>query len=297
MANTLNNMQAQIFADSAILKFNSLLAPVTAFSKSFNPTSGQKGSTVRVPVFSTLTGGAFDNYTAGNETQTGVDITLDQHVNTKFHITDREAAESGADYFRDLGAQAGKATAKKVLETIMAQITAANYGNAAGDVLIKAAAEFDVKQVAALRAKMSAKGVPAVDAAIILQSDWYVALLQDTTLTAASFGTADAIQNGRIPTLFGFNGVYECSMIPTNSENLVGYVTAPQALGIAVRYLEPQSNTRYDEVGKVTDEESGLSLGIRIWFDPATGKRHYNCECLFGVKTLDGAALVRILSA
>jgi hypothetical protein len=291
-------MQARIFADAAIRKFNDILLPLAAISTSFESEAKRRGDTVRVPVFPTLTAASFSgDYSAADKTITGVDVSIDQHYFSSVAMTDREVAESPADYFTNLGQQEAKAVAKQVLTGVMSTITAAAFGNAAGDKLVVASTAFNAESIADLRGKSVKKGIPAGDAAIVLGPDYYVALLKDTTLNAGALGSPQAVQDGKVPRLFGFNNIFECNFVPGNSENLTGFVCSRQALAAAIRYLAPQSTDGLIDAGMVSDDESGITLGVRVIPQPLAGKVHYVTECLWGQKALDGAALVRILSA
>lgn len=298
MANTLTSMQARIFADSALKKFNDFLAPIAAFSTGFNAEAARKGDTIRVPVFPTVTAGTYaGDYSGTDQTITGVDISLNQHVFYSVAFTDRELAESPADYFGNMGAQLGKAVAKKVLTTVMANITAANYGNAAGDKLVVAEASFAASSVTSIRQKLAAKGINAMDAALVLSLGNYASLLNSNNLLAYAIGNGTTQQNGKIPALYGFENVIESNIVPSNSENLTGFACAKQAIGVGMRYLAPQSNAALIDAGMVSDDESGVTLGVRIIPDQLHGKVHYVVESLFGSNVTDGAALVRVLSA
>jgi hypothetical protein len=298
MGNTLTTMQARIFADSAISKFNQFLAPINAFSTGFNAEAARKGDTIRVPVFPTATAGAFGgDYSGTDQTITGVDISLNQHVFYSVAFTDRELAESPADYFGGMGAQLGKAVARKVLETVMADITAANFGNAAGDKLVVAEASFAATSVTSIRQKLAAKGIPANDAALVLSIGNYASLLNSNNVLAYAIGNNDAVTKGEINGIYGFGKAIESNIIPSNSENLTGFACAKQAIGVGMRYLAPQSTAALIDAGMVSDEASGVTLGIRVIPDQLHGKVHYAVEALFGSAKTDGDSLVRILSA
>lgn len=298
MSNTLTNMQARIFADSALKKFNDFLAPIDAFSVGFNAEAARKGDTIRVPVFPTVTAGAYaGDYSGTDQTITGVDISLNQHVFYSVAFTDAELAESPADYFGNMGAQLGKAVAKKVLTTVLANITAANYGNAAGDKLVVAEASFAATSVTSIRQKLAAKGINAMDAALVLSLGNYASLLNSNNLLAYAIGNNATQQTGKIPSLYGFENVIESNIVPSNSENLTGFACAKQAIGVGMRYLAPQSKESLIDAGMVSDDESGVTLGVRIIPDQLHGKVHYVVEALFGSAVTDGSALVRVLSA
>ena len=64
-----------------------------------------------------------------------------------------------------------------------------------------------------------------------------------------------------------------------------------------MRYLAPQSNAALIDAGMVSDDASGVTLGIRVIPDQLHGMVHYAVECLFGSAVTDSAALVRVKSA
>ena len=291
MANTLTNLQARIFADSAILAFNKWTAPLTAFSRGFNAEASRKGDTVRVPVFTRLKAKAFGatGYKGDDLFQAGADIALNVHKLTTFGITDREAAESPANYFRDLGYQAGKATAEAVVTDVMGDITAANYLDVADvdKVQLGATAALTTADVGKIRKALAEKGVRIDGAALVLDHTRFNDLLSSATMHADSFGGTEAIRSGVIPSLFGFSQVIECGVIPANGEKLVGFACAPQAIGVAMRYLMPQVPGSYDSTGMVSDAESGAVLGVRIYGDPQQGVKNMAVEALYGHAALD----------
>lgn len=298
MPNTLTNTQNQIIADAAVLEFNLALAPLRAFSLDLSPSPQQPGATVTVPVFATRTAGAFNgDYAGGDSTVVGVDVTLNQHIFNSAHVTDREVAESSIDYLGNLGKQGGRSVAKGVLDYFFGLVLAANFGNTAADKVTKPTADFDAKTVADLRQKAVDKGMEPSDCALVLNSAAYTALLKDTTLTSSFYGGSEAVRQGVIPSLFGFRQVIEAPTLPTNSQNLAGFVAAPQAIAGAMRYLRPYSTEGLADSGMVSDEQSGATLGFRVIPQQLAGKTHYVTEALFGAAKVDGKAMVRLVTA
>jgi hypothetical protein len=298
MANTLTNTQNQIIADAAVLEFNLALAPLRAFSLDLSPAATQPGAKVTVPVFATRTAIPFaGNYAGGDSTVIGVDVTLNQHIFNSAHVTDREVAESSIDYLNNLGKQGGRSVAKGVLDFFFGLVTAANFGNAAGDKLIQAPNSVTANTVADLRNKAVAKGMMPSDCALVLNSAAFTSLLKDTTLTSSMYGGPEVIRSGTIPSLFGFRQVIESPTLPTNAENLIGFVAAPQAIAGAMRYLRPVSTEGLADSGMVSDEQTGATLGFRVIPEQLAGKTHYVTEALFGASKVDGKTIVRLLSA
>jgi hypothetical protein len=91
--------------------------------------------------------------------------------------------------------------------------------------------------------------------------------------------------------------VIEAPTLPTNGENLIGFVAAPQAIAGAIRYLRPFSTEGLADFGMVSDEQTGVTLGFRVIPEQLAGKTHYITEALFGASKVDGKAIVRLLAA
>lgn len=298
MSNTLTNTQNQIIADAAVREFNTLINPLRAFSTDYSPAPTEKGKKVTVPVFPSHTAAAFaGDYSGPDGAVTGVDVTLDQHYFVSRHITDKEAAESSVNYLDNFGRQNGAAVARSVLANLFALVTAANFGNAAGDKLVVAAASFSADTIADIRAKVTAKGIDPSACALVLNSAYFTALLKDAVIIANPAFGGEAIRSGMIKNLFGFAEVHEAPTLPANGENLGGFACAPQAVGVAMRYLMPQSTKSLEDYGSVSDEVTGATLGFRVIGEPLAGKTHIVSEALWGSAKVDGKALVRVLTA
>ncbi|MDA7622596.1 hypothetical protein N8693_01385, partial [Verrucomicrobia bacterium] len=112
---------------------------------------------------------------------------------------------------------------------------------------------------------------------------------------ASKYGNSSAIRDHQADRIHGF-GIHEYSGIPTNSENLAGFVCHPSALIIAARApatpVHP-SLTVVDSVESVT----GIPLQFRQWYDRNNGEHKVSLGLLYGVQIGNPQALKRILSA
>jgi hypothetical protein len=71
-------------------------------------------------------------------------------------------------------------------------------------------------------------------------------------------------------------------MVASNTSTKVVFAH-PSALAIASRYLEPQVGAgAYMDARPVTDEKTKITLGTRMWVDPAAGKTYFTAEFLGG---------------
>merc|ERR1711916_389014 len=106
-----------------------------------------------------------------------------------------------------------------------------------------------------------------------LQKD---AAIQD----ASSYGSPDAIREHSAGLVHGF-GVIEYTAIPTNSENLAGFVCHPSALLIAARQVADPNNPLVKTLNTV-EPVTGLPLQFRYWYDRNNGKYMVSIGLLYG---------------
>jgi len=86
-------------------------------------------------------------------------------------------------------------------------------------------------------------------------------------------------------------------LIPGNSENLVGFAAHPSAFAIAMRYLKPTDGHKYSKAEPLTDPATGITIGVREWYDENSGSIRKVWECQFGHVLGIAAGLKRITSA
>jgi len=297
MANTINaNLQNNIISQSALDQFTSILAPVQAFSSSFNDEASQKGKTINITTLSNTTSAAnfAGSYASQDTTYGTTTITLSGHKFVTWHVTDTEASQSSAVELQRFGYQKGGDLAKAVYQDILSAVTNANFG-AAG--FVGAAATFDADDVADLRGSAVAANLPVDQCALVVDSTYFTALLKDNNLNPAmTYGDADVIRGGRIPSLFGVGNLFETTALPGNGENLVGFLAHPSAMAVAMRYLQPINGKEYISARRLYDEESGMVLGYREFYEASTGTQTAVLEAVYGYSVALGGSLIRMTS-
>ena len=297
MANTINSgLQNNIIAQSALEQFTSILAPLNAFSASFNDEAAQKGKTINIPTLSNTASAAdfAGTYSAQDTSYGTTTITLDGHKFVTWHITDTEGSQSSAVELQRFGYQKGGDLAKAVFQDILAEVTNANYSSK----ITVTSGDFDSDEVADLREDGLDANLYPDQCALVLDNAYFTSLLKDTDIShAMNYGSAEVIQGGRIPSLFGIKGLYESNSIPGNSENLTGFYAHPSALAVAMRYLEPLNGGEYISARRLFDEASGMVMGYREFYDTSTGTQTAVLECVYGKEVAVAGNLIRIVSA
>ena len=297
MANTVAaGLQNNIIAQSALDAFVEILAPLASFSQSFNDQAAERGATINIATLANTSGTVGDfagTYSSADTSFATTAINLNQHKFCTWHVTDTEVSESTAVELERFGYQKGGELAQAVFQNILANVTASTYP--ASTVI--AADDFGVDDVATLRGEMAAIGAPANQCNIVVGTDYFANLLQDSSLTADAFGSREAIRDGYVPSLFGLNGIFESGAIPGNSENLTGFICHPSALAVAMRYLEPVNAQEYISARRLVEPKTGMVLGYREFYTPSTGTQTAVLEAVFGSQPAIAADLHRITSS
>lgn len=299
MANSVHaNVQNNIISQSALEQFASILAPLNAFSTSFNDEASQRGNKVTIlNLGNTSSAKAFDpakGYETQDVTYGQTQINLSTHKFVTWHITDRDRLDSSAVELERFGYQKGADLAKEVFQDICKSITNANFGSKK----IALTADFDADDVADMRSTALTNNLPIEGCSLVLNNGHFTNLLKDSAVASAlNYGSSDAIRGGNVPSLFGIPSVYETNSVPTNSENLQGFLAHPCGLAVAMRYLEPSNSQEYISARRISDPKSGLVMGYREFYDAKMGVQTAVLECLYGKAKGRPEGIVRLVTA
>lgn len=275
------NFNDAIYAQEVLNAFVAALTPIKAFSRDFSGATAAKGNAVYVPRIDAVTATTFNqSYTGTGGTINTITVTLDKHRIQTIDLTDVQQLNSSAARIENFAAQQGKALAKIVLQDIWSVITTTNFTAA---TVTTAAANWSKTQARAMRKALAADNVSMENISLILSVDAYDALLGDSTINQAyAYGSAAAIQEGKIPRLMGMS-VYESNVIPLNSISLNSFACHPDSIAVAMRNINAVvPDGVYQGLEVLTDPASGISMGYRRYYDGGTGKTHASVECLFG---------------
>jgi len=294
MANTIPaGLQNNIISQSALEAFTAILAPLKAFSTSFNDEAAQRGKTINIPTLAnTASAATFSGtYSSQDTTYSTTAITLDQHLFVTWHVTDTESSQSSAVELQRFGYQKGGDLAKAVFQNVLDVVKGANYSSK----VEVTAANFDADEVADLREDGLDQNLYPDQCTLVLQNDYFTSLLKDTDIShAMNYGSAEVVQGGRVPSLFGIKSIYESNSVPDNSDDLKGFYCHPSALAVAMRYLEPINTQEYIAANRLTDEDSGIVLGYREFYSPDTGTQTAVLEAVFGKTVGIAENLIRV---
>ena len=204
--------------------------------------SSQSGKTVQVPIYPEVAAAALTEGTdlASTAVSTSsVTITVAE-VGVQAVLTDLAAQAAAGDVAGDLGRVLGEAVAKKMDKDLIGLFTGFSQGFGA------AGAELTVADFFKAAATLSTNGASGVISAVIHPHQAY-ALKANMTNTFVNPNGGDlqneAMRSGYVGQLAGIN-IYESSNIAIDaSDDAIGAVFVPSALGLAVCWdvkIEPQ---------------------------------------------------------
>lgn len=282
---TYTNLNLSRLANAALDSFTKRMLPLNAFSRSFSPESvtRTRGNVVLVPLVGTLTATTFGNsYAICGGTKSVVTVTISRHKVVHIGQHDLDAANNSESSLDSLFAQAGRALAQAVVEDVLTLVTTANFG-AVGS----AVSSTDIG-MAALRAgklALDQANAPSDNRNCLIDAVGMDALLAVTNFIQASlFGDRAVVRDGNVNHALGMD-FYTLNSSFTSAASVNAFFCTPEAIAIAMRYLEPQRPTSYDAAQAVTDPQTGATFGIRDYFDPGTGTRYVALEANYGYST------------
>lgn len=296
MANTLDSgLNGTLISQAGLDAFVGAFAPMQAFTTDFDPAPASKSDTIQVPYVPAASAAAdfAGTYTRQDSTLNKRTITLNKHKFVSWYLSDVAIAKSPAVALERFGMQKGYQLAKAVFQDILSAVTNANFGAAAHTGV---AANFDFADVIDIKQACDAADMPEAPRSLVLGSSYYNALLKDSVIKDASALGATANQTGSLPNLSGFV-TYRSSLVPANAENLVGFAGYPSAIVTAMRYLQPTGRSQDGVYRPVADENTGITLGYREFYDNDKGEVVAILEAFYGYAVGEASALKRIVSA
>lgn len=290
---TLTNVNDTIISQNALQAFTEMLAPLSVFSKSYSDETEKKGSAVMVPLFGNLSATTFNqDYEVGGGTITGVTVNLNIHKIVPVDLTDAQVANSSVADLEKWGIQAGQALATAVITDIFSLITSVNFG---APVITTTSGNWSYAQTNKLRRLANTNKLPQNGRTLFLDPTAMEALLNDSAIKGSFFTQlAQSVATGLAINVAGWQ-VRESNLILTTDVQYA-FGVVPDAIALAVRYLQPQNPGAYDAVAKLTDAATGLTIGYRRHYQPAKGKHFANFECLWGRAVGLSTGLLRVSS-
>lgn len=297
MGNTIDaGLKKETVLNIFLEAFTAHLLPLSVFSRDFSPSPVEKGDKVKVP-YAPLAATAIDfggTYTTQDTEWKKAEVTIDKHKFVSMGLSDKDVFSTPAATLEMQARQKAFQLAKAVMLDIFSSITNANFGAA---VFAGAASGFDLDDVADIAGACDDAEMPEDPRGLVLARSYYTAVVKDNNMQDVSAaGTDQVLRMGKLPQIHGFTP-YKSTVIPANAEKLVGFACFPSAMGVGMRYLQPQKPEAYIDARALTDPETGITIGFRDDYDTKTGVRSQVFECNYGYAVIEKAALKRLTDA
>lgn len=227
---------------------------------------------------------------ASNSATTSRTITLFHYMGVAIGFSDKEMAFSDIKLTEQFIKPALTAMFVNVWDNVAGLVTATAFSQNT----ICNATNFNAANVANVGTNLTKANVATFDRHLVINPDMALTLKKDTSLSAAyAYGGNQVITEGMVPRVYGFN-VHEFNgVIPTNSCNLIGWASRPQALLLATRVPETPRNW-YGTVTNITDPRSGLTIQFRDYYDGNQQKTEFGI--IYGAQIGNPGNLWRITS-
>jgi hypothetical protein len=279
---TLTNLDNEIIKESALEAFVKTLLPFTRFSRNFSPEPVQKGQNVLVPLIAALTATTFGgSYSICGGTQTVVTVSINRHKVVHLGQDDLTAANSSRANLRHWSFQQGRALAITVLQDVFTLITTANFTS----VSAVGSTALTVAELRLARLRLNQDNVPTEPRALILDCVPYDSLLGITNFVQAQmFKDTGVLQEGRVMRALGMD-IFDINDPFISGASVMGFACHPEAIAVAMRYLQPQEGNTYLTAEALSDPETGIVMGLRDYYDNASGTRYKILEANYGYST------------
>lgn len=297
--NTISSeLQITNILDGALRALKQSLIPLQAFTTVYRDVPLLGTDKVAVPFHPLETAASSDfngTYSMANSTTNVREITVNKRKYQSMGFTSSELARQPQLNLTEIGMKKGFKLAEDVIKDILSVVTNANFGSA---VHTGTASNFDVSDVIDIRQACDEAYWSQVNRSLFIDASYDANLLKDTNVRKAlEFGGNEAIRQGRIPQIVGFN-YFPTTLIPANGENLKGFAVTDNAILVAFSPVPPAGAVANSVIYQsATDPETGLTVEYRSWADADTDSTRDVIEVNYGYAKGDEAALKRIVSA
>ena len=293
-------LKRQAIIQEVMMGFAKKLLALRAFSSVFNAQleGTNKVNVPFVDLHATASTDYADNdgYVMGDSTNSSKEITINKRKYQAIKVTSSEMSRQPFLLLAEQMEQRVATLGSNIFADVLSVVTAANYGTAAK---VSAAASFDAQDVADIKGVCDVAEWPDVGRSLVLVSTHDVALMKDTGISAAlNYGGSEAIRQGRIPQIFGFD-YFPCNNVPANGENLVGMASHRSGIVFAQAPIMPtaevmQQLTAYEVF---VDPVTGASFEYRRWGSADYDTTKQVVEANYGYAVGNTAAIKRITSS
>ena len=292
-----SNIRADIILQSALQTFNEDLGFLNAIHSDLGGEALSKDASIQTRIFDKLTSTedfAGDYNTVKDIDQEPISVKLDKHKYISYKLGDTEREKSDVSLLEQAGAQAAHGLARKVIDDLLAKITATESASA-GTAISESA--FGMDDAMNMAKKLDSVDAPKEGRWLLLSTTAFYGLLTDLTgITNASFNVNQGIRKADVGLdIMGMNiytynyletGIADTCALAGGRDSLISVMRLPRA---------PEAGMHVGEVLNATDPTSGLSLQLRRKYDVMAASEQHALTCLYGHTAVKGGDEKRIV--
>lgn len=283
-ANTLGTTNGTIIAQRAMRTLLAMFPMVSKIARNFN-SDGKVlwNQTVNAHVVTAAAAApdwaAATGYVATARTQVDVPVLVNKHIHHTYAVDDQERTSTNINLIDRFAITAAWSIGKRFYDDLFALVTAANYPNALANIGV---ANFTRDHVVDCGTALNGRDVLPIDRFIVLNSGYAGALFKDRAVVSRDYVDGRPFVTAELGRIHNFD-ISEYSQLPANAENLSGIAAVPEAFGIATALPEMPQERSGGQLTQVIDQESGLSMLMRQWYDWNLGKELRTYTMMYGV--------------
>lgn len=299
-SNTLGGVNLAQIANESIEFLKHTFFPLTAVSTDFSDEIKSKGESVTTRIISGYTAQDLSSgyaSAAQASTSTPVTVTLDQFKGTPIGFDDLEVSKAGdVNWLRDnFIAPAMDSLLDDVMQTVFGVCLTADFPNETNST----PANFDSDDLADIGGALTKLKVPMRNRSAILHPDFYTNVSKDALVEDLSaFGDNNAIKEGTLTRVRGFNTFQYANIPALGAENFRGMCLHPSAIALAARTLADPTDANINApvlVENRVDPVTGLPLQFRAWYDANAGETYFCVSTLYGVVKAQANCMHRLV--
>lgn len=299
MANVLTAYTPELWSRKSVALLREKIVMPQLVRVDFSPDLAQAGDTVNTRKPANLTASPVSTstgVTVQDVSATNIQVTLNQHKDSSFRISDREAGRSFMNLVTEFLDPAMLAIANEVDTDLLGLYTDLTTIPAISGAALDAAADWRNAPSTA-RTRLNAAKAPTNDRYLVLSDDDEGLLGNLDLLTKVNeSGTDRTLRNGEVGRLRGFDVFRASNVISTGSpavrhniafqRGCFAFVSRPMATATGMSPGAHQTNA--------IDPDAGLSVRITISYNAQLLTTQVTVDILYGVKTLDANLGVKL---
>jgi len=288
MANTLTAYTPELWAETNVQILREKIVLPNLVRRDFSADLAEAGDTVNTRRPAKLTTNNFTSagqVTTQNLTAANIPVTLNQHKEVTFEVTDREASRSFKNIIEEFMDPSMLAISNDVDTAI-----ASEYANFDVSATVASAAGWDAA-IRAARTTLNNQLVPEDGRSLVLSNDDEGSLLADDKFVKVneSGDGGQALRNGMVGRLYGFD-IFRATNIqsvgsPVLRKNMAIH---KNAIAMVIRPMATaDSSTPGVNQAIGSDDEASLAVRMTMSYQHLYLKTLVTFDILYGIKTLE----------